>query len=153
MKNNSILILAKWYLRLALGAGFLSAVADRFGLWGPNGAPQVAWGDWKHFCAYTTQLNWFLPKALISATAWAATLAEAILGLALLLGCYLRPVALASAALLSLFGIVMVSAIGIKAPLNYSVFSAAAGAMLLGVISGQTPWEAKQPSTTQTTEL
>lgn len=39
----------------------------------------------------------------------------------------------------TLFGLTIVSAIGIKAPLNYSVFSAAGGAMLLGVISRQTP--------------
>ena len=27
------------FLRFALAAGFLSAVADRFGLWGPPGTP------------------------------------------------------------------------------------------------------------------
>ena len=32
-------------LRVALAAGFLSAVADRFGLWGMPGTPGVAWGD------------------------------------------------------------------------------------------------------------
>ena len=30
------------YLRIALGAAFLSAVADRVGLWGPFGTPNVA---------------------------------------------------------------------------------------------------------------
>lgn len=139
MTSNRTLTTAIWYLRFALGLGFLSAVADRFGFWGQNGAPLVAWGDWSHFCAYTAQLNWFLPKALISATAWTATLAEAILGLALVLGCFLRPAALASAILMTLFAITMVSAIGIKASLNYSVFSAAGGAMLLGLILRQTP--------------
>lgn len=148
MTNNKAVILATWYLRLGLGVSFLSAVADRFGLWGPHGAPLVSWGDWNHFCAYTAQLNWFLPKSLIPVTAWAATLAEAILGLALLLGCFLRPVALASAALLTLFAITMVSAIGIKAPFNYSVISAAGGAMLLGVISRPAPRAGAQTGTT-----
>ena len=148
MTSNRTVILATWYLRLALGVGFLSAVADRFGLWGQNGPPLVSWGDWSHFCAYTALQNWFLPKTLISVTAWAATLAEAILGLALVLGYFLRPAALASAVLLTLFAIAMVSAISIKAPLNYSVFSAAGGAMLLGVISRQTPRGGEQPSTT-----
>jgi hypothetical protein len=31
--------LAAVFLRLALAAGFLSGVADRFGLWGPPGTP------------------------------------------------------------------------------------------------------------------
>jgi hypothetical protein len=31
-------------LRVALGATFLTAVTDRFGVWGAPGAPQVAWG-------------------------------------------------------------------------------------------------------------
>jgi hypothetical protein len=30
------------YVRLALGTAFLSAVADRFGLWGPPGARNVS---------------------------------------------------------------------------------------------------------------
>ena len=51
MKNDKFLPLATWYLRLALGTSFLSAVADRFGIWGHNDAPLVAWGDWPHFCA------------------------------------------------------------------------------------------------------
>ena len=42
---------AQWFRRLALAAGFLSAVADRFGLWGPPGAPNVAWGEWQPFVA------------------------------------------------------------------------------------------------------
>src|SRR5437899_12739196 len=36
-----------------LGASFLSAVADRFGLWGPHGAKNVSWGDFAHFVEYT----------------------------------------------------------------------------------------------------
>ena len=41
------------FARLSLGFSFLSAVADRFGLWGPYGIPNVAWGDFGHFTAYT----------------------------------------------------------------------------------------------------
>jgi hypothetical protein len=50
------------FARLALGFSFLSAVADRFGLWGALGAPHVAWGDFAHFITYTATLNWFLPR-------------------------------------------------------------------------------------------
>ena len=45
------------FLRLALGIAFLAAVADRFGLWGSFGQPNVAWGDFSHFVAYTRKLN------------------------------------------------------------------------------------------------
>jgi hypothetical protein len=37
------------FLRGVLGFSFLSAVADRFGLWGAYGRPHVAWGDFSHF--------------------------------------------------------------------------------------------------------
>ena len=50
------------FLRLALGISFLAAVADRFGLWGSFGQPNVAWGDFSHFVAYTRKLNWFTPS-------------------------------------------------------------------------------------------
>ena len=45
--------IARLFARLALGASFLSAVADRFGLWGPYGAKNVSWGDFAHFVEYT----------------------------------------------------------------------------------------------------
>ncbi len=49
--------------RFALGASFLSAVADRFGGWGPYGAKNVSWGDFAHFVEYTgavTSLSEFI---------------------------------------------------------------------------------------------
>lgn len=121
------------FLRLALGTSFLSAVADRFGFWGAHGAPGVAWGDFAHFTAYTAKLNWFVPAALIPILAWAATAAEIVLGLALLAGLFTRAAAFASGILLLLFALTMTFAIGVKAPLDYSVFSASAGAFLLAV--------------------
>ena len=121
-------------LRLALGAAFLSAVADRFGLWGAYGEPGVAWGDFAHFTAYTATLNWFAPAGLIPALAWAATAAEVALGLGLIFGLFTRTSALLSGLLLLIFAAAMTLALGVKAPLNYSVLSAAAGALLL---SGQ----------------
>ncbi len=41
----------RWFLRIALAAGFLSAAADRVGLWGAPGTPGVAWGEWSIACA------------------------------------------------------------------------------------------------------
>ena len=41
--------IVRLFTRFALGASFLSAVADRFGLWGPYGAKNVSWGNFAHF--------------------------------------------------------------------------------------------------------
>jgi len=120
------------FLRFALGISFLSAVADRFGLWGVYGQPDVAWGNYARFVDYTAKLNWFLPAAMIPALAMTATAAETLFGLLLILGWKTRLVALLSGALLAIFALTMTVALGVKAPLNFSVFSAAGGALLLG---------------------
>jgi putative oxidoreductase len=118
-------------LRLALGVTLLSAVADRFGIWGPPGAATVSWGDWTHFVAYTAKVNSFLPGALAPVLAVVATAAEALLGTTLILGIFRRPVAFASAALFALFAGAMTLSFGIEAPLNFSVFVDFAAALLL----------------------
>lgn len=115
------------YARLALGAAFLSAVAGRFGLW--TGAP---WSEaFARFIGYTAEVNAFMPAATIPWLAWAATAAEVTLGAALVLGIRVREAAFASAALLAIFGTAMAISFGPKSPLDYSVFSASAGALLL----------------------
>src|SRR5262249_15683575 len=63
-------------LRVGLAAAFLSAVADRFGVWGQPGSRGVSWGDMAHFYDYTAEVNAFLPSTLIPAVAWLATIAE-----------------------------------------------------------------------------
>jgi hypothetical protein len=82
------------FLRLALGISFLSAVADRFGFWGVYGQPNVAWGNYARYVAYTAKLNWFLPAATIPALAIIATAAEILFGLLLVLGWKTRTIAL-----------------------------------------------------------
>ncbi len=124
-------------LRVALAAGFLSAVADRFGLWGKPSAPGVAWGDWSHFISYTAKLNWFLPRSLIQPVGTVATLFETILAIGLLAGYWPRSFAFASSGLLLLFALSMTIAIGMKPPLDYSVYTAAAAAALLGTVSSR----------------
>jgi uncharacterized membrane protein YphA (DoxX/SURF4 family) len=116
---------------VALGASFLSAVADRFGLWGAPGKPGVAWGDFQHFTQYAGMVNSFLPARVIPAVAWAATIAETTFGLGLVLGIYKWVMTLGSAVLLLMFALAMSISFGIKAPLDYSVFSASAAAFLL----------------------
>jgi len=119
------------FLRFALAFSFLSAVGDRFGFWGSFGEHHVAWGTFARFVAYTGQLNWFLPKGTITTLAIVSTCAETILGFLLLLGWQTRTAALFGGVLLLLFAITMAGALGIKAPLDFSVFSASGGAFVL----------------------
>jgi uncharacterized membrane protein YphA (DoxX/SURF4 family) len=117
------------YARVALGLSFLSAVADRFGLWGKHSS----WGNFANFERYTAQLNPFMPAFSIPFLAWTATIAEIALGVALIAGIWPRWVSLCSAVLLALFGLAMTWSLGIRQPLAYSVFSASACAALLAV--------------------
>lgn len=131
MNDSRRIQLAAILLRVALAVSYLSAVADRFGLWGPPGTPGVAWGAWPPFVDYTGLLNFFAPTATHAPLAWAATVAEVVIALGLLVGWRLRWFALASGVLLSLFALTMTLSMGIKAPLDYSVLTATAGSFLL----------------------
>jgi uncharacterized membrane protein YphA (DoxX/SURF4 family) len=118
-------------LRAGLGVGFLSAVADRFGLWGAFGQPNVEWGNFSRFLEYTHTLNWYLPAAMILPLGVLATAAEILFGLLVLIGWHTRAAALLSALLLLTFAGAMTLALGIKAPLNYAVLTGIGGALLL----------------------
>jgi thiosulfate dehydrogenase [quinone] large subunit len=119
------------FLRLGLAAGFLSAVADRLGLWGPHGSAGVSWGDMQHFFPYVAKLNPWFPSSVIPAVGWTATIAEMTLGLLLLAGFQTRLAARLSGCLLVVFAIGMTAGTGIKSPLDYSVLAASGGAFLL----------------------
>jgi hypothetical protein len=134
IKLSHLQWLAMWLLRAALAISFLSAVADRFGLWGPFGSG-AAWGDFGRFTAYTAQLLWFLPPSLASPAAMLATAAEVVVAGGLLLGWRLHWWAFAAAALLLSFALAMTGALGAKAPLDFSVWTAAAAGFLLGVVA------------------
>ncbi len=54
--------IARLFARFALGASFLSAVADRFGLLGPYGAKNVSWGNFAHFVEYTGAVMSLFPQ-------------------------------------------------------------------------------------------
>lgn len=130
-RTEKLTILA---MRLALGTGFLSAVVDRFGGWGAYGGRQVSWGDFAHFVVYCGAVNSFLPNIFIAPIAWIATVVEVLLGMALVLGFYTRWAAILSGLLLGAFAMAMSISLGIKAPLNYSVFTASAAAFLLASV-------------------
>jgi putative oxidoreductase len=101
----------------------------------------VGYGNFAGFMHYTAKVNSFMPAFTIPFLAWAATAAEFSLGLALVLGIWLRWAALGSSLLLILFGTAMAISFGIKSPLDYSVFSASAGALLLALYHTRRPKE------------
>ena len=118
-------------LRIGLGVGFLSAVADRLGLWGAFGQPNVEWGNFSRFLDYTHTLNWYVPAGLIPTLGVIATGAEILFGLLLVIGWHTRLAAGLSGLLLTTFGVSMTLALGIKAPLNFAVLTGIGGALLL----------------------
>src|SRR5437762_1219191 len=136
-RQRSYVRVAAIYARLALGVAFLSGIADRFGLYGKN----VGYGNFANFVRYTAEVNSFMPAFTIPFLAWSATAAEFVLGITLLLGVWPRWVALGSALLLALFGVAMAISFGIRSPLDYSVFSASATAVLLAL------WQSRKSGT------
>ena len=145
-RSKRVETLALFYARIAVGAAFLSAVASRFGLW--RGQPGTKLSP--NFIQRVAELNFFMPASIIPLLAWSATLLEITLGLALIVSGVLsltsthRPqwtrwVALGSAALLAVFGLLMTLTAGIKSPLDYSVFSGSACALLLAIYPERNP--------------
>jgi len=126
LTNVSILI-----IRYALALTFLSAVADRFGLWGAPGGVNVAWGNYSNFLEYTALLNPWASKTLIPIIGGIATCLETVFAIALIIGFRIKETSLGCAILLLMFAVSMTLTLGIKAPLDYSVFSACAAAFLL----------------------
>jgi uncharacterized membrane protein YphA (DoxX/SURF4 family) len=117
------------FARVALGIAFLNGIAERFGWYGAN----VGYGNYANFVKYTGQVNAFMPASTIPFLAGAATVAEAGLGVLLIAGLWQRWTAWATAGLLFMFGTAMAISFGIWSPLDYSVFSAAAAAILVAL--------------------
>ena len=98
--------IVRLFARFALGASFLSAVADRL-------------------------VMSLFPSSSMGLFAWAATIAETLFGILLIAGFKIRIASILSGLLLLSFAIGMATGLGIKTPFDYSVFSAAAAAFLL----------------------
>ncbi len=124
---------AEGYARIALGIGFLSAVADRFGFWGPPGATNVAWGGFTNFLRSTAKLNPYAPATAIPFLGWIVTVCETALGIALIAGFATRVVAALSGVLLLAFALGMSIGTGVKSAFDASVFAASAAAFLLAL--------------------
>jgi uncharacterized membrane protein YphA (DoxX/SURF4 family) len=82
------------------------------------------------FAAATARLAPYVPEALVTPLAWSVTVLEIVLGVALALGLQTRRAGIVSAILLASFALSMVVVLGPKFPLNYSVFTASACALL-----------------------
>ncbi|WP_105530603.1 DoxX family protein [Solimicrobium silvestre] len=126
---------ALYFSRIALAAAFLSAVADRFGLWGKMGELGVSWGSMAGFYPHVAKLSPWSPAAFIPALAWLITILEALLGIFLLLGIQVRKTALFSALLLLLFAMSMMAFQSLKLSLNFSVLTCAACAVFVYLAS------------------
>lgn len=133
MKNITI-PQAGLILRIVLGITMLSAVADRFGLWGAPGDPGVAWGNWENFIAYTQTLNSFASKSVAGILGALATFFEIVFGIFLIIGFKTRIVAFGTSGLMLLFALSMAVSVSIKAPFDYSVLTSSAAALLLSTI-------------------
>lgn len=121
----------KLFLRVALAAGFLSAVADRFGMWSQEVS---VWGNWSNFLAYTRMINPWFPDSFIPALGMIATAAEILFAIFLIVGFKTELTAKMSGILLLLFGVSMTFSTGIKGAFDYSVFSAAGAAFALSLM-------------------
>lgn len=120
--------IASVMLRLALAAGFLSAVASRLNLIYRNTS------GWTGFLDYTAKVNSFLPKSIIPIVAVTATVLETGLALLLLFGYHTRFAAFGAGGITLLFAMAMAVSYGIKEPLDYSVFAFSAAAFLLATL-------------------
>jgi putative oxidoreductase len=117
--------LATIFLRIAFAATFLSAVSSRLSLWG------TASSGWSGFLEYTVAVNSFAPPGLIPYLAVSATILEVSLAIFLLIGYKTRWAAFGASALTFTFAMAMTCSLGIKEPLDYSVFVDSAAALLL----------------------
>lgn len=120
------------FARIAIAMSFLSAVADRFGWWTPVlGSENIVWGNMSNFIAYTGVLVPWVSKQVLPVLAWLVTIAEVVFGVLLIIGYQKRIVALLSGVLLLTFAFSMMFFSSLKAPLDYSVFTASACSFLL----------------------
>lgn len=121
----------KLFLRFSISVGFLSAVADRFGMWNQDNS---AWGNWSNFLAYTEKLNPLVPESLIPIIGIIVTAAEIGFAIFLIIGFKTELFAKLSGLLLLIFALSMTFSTGIKGVFDYSVFTASGGAFALSLL-------------------
>lgn len=117
--------------RVALGVLFAGSVADRFGMFGGPGSAGVSWGSYAEFVDYTRTLLPAFAADAAPIAAGAATIAEAVLGAALIFAVRPRITAAAAAALFTMFAMAMVTSVGFAATADYAVPVMLGGALLV----------------------
>lgn len=93
-----------------------------------------AWGNWDAFIEYTELINPWFPDEIVPLMGMVATIAETALALCLLIGFKTELAAKLSGILLLVFALSMTFSTGVKGALDYSVFTASAGAFALSLI-------------------
>jgi uncharacterized membrane protein YphA (DoxX/SURF4 family) len=126
-------------LRLAIGLTFLTPVLDRLGLLGRAGTGNIEWGNWKNFIDYTATLMPFFDKSMVNIMGLIATILEATIAVALIIGFKTKYAALGSCILTLTFIVFMATSVGIQKPINFGVFTASAASLLLSKIQYY-PW-------------
>ncbi|WP_335731375.1 DoxX family protein [Psychroserpens sp.] len=127
----------KLFLRFAIAIGFLSAVADRFGLWNKEVS---VWGNWNNFLEYTQIINPWIPSSMISSIGIIATAAEIVFAVCLIIGFKTELFAKLSGFLILLFALSMTFSTGVKGVFDFSVLTASAGSFALSLIK-EKKWE------------
>ncbi len=121
----------KLFLRYSLAISFLSAVADRFGLWHKD---LSSLGTWYSFLEYTQLINPWFPQSLIPLIGILATTLEIVFTICLIIGFKTELFAKLSGILLLIFALSMTFSTGLKSALDYSVFTASAAAFALSIM-------------------
>tara|TARA_R110002073_G_scaffold89852_6_gene212514 strand:- start:31758 stop:32156 length:399 start_codon:yes stop_codon:yes gene_type:complete len=119
------------FLRLSIAVGFLSAVADRFGLYSKSNS---VWGNWESFLEYTKVINPWFPEIIIPSIGIIVTLLEVVFATFLVFGFKTQLYARLSGFLLLLFALSMAFSIGIKPVLDYSVLPIVAASFALSTM-------------------
>ena len=132
-------ILGQLLLRVSLGIGFLLPVCDRLGFFGDAGDPNVIWGDWKNFIAYTNVLMPYIDLATASYFGFVATVLEVLFGVLLIVGFKIKYAALGSFGLTLIFAFSMLFFLHIRAPFNYAVFVVSFSSLILSTLP-HFPW-------------
>ncbi|MCG3462875.1 DoxX family protein [Xenorhabdus bovienii] len=131
MLNGTQLRYAALIARYSLAIAYLVAVADRLGLCGEYGDPQITWGNFTVFLGVVKHLNPWAPDFMIPIFGWGVTILEVALPIFLIIGFKIKETALVSAALLLIFAVTMTTTGLLKSVFDYSVLSAFSCSLLL----------------------
>ncbi|CCW28984.1 DoxX family protein [Xenorhabdus nematophila] len=131
MRKETISKAMLYFAKFSLATAFLSAVADRFGLWGNMGDLGISWGTMENFYVHVAKLCPWAPNFLVPILGWLVNIVELLLGIALLCGIKPKFTALSTTILLFVFAASMAAFQSVKLMLNFSVLTCAACAIFV----------------------